>query len=275
MLIRLLNNQFHPTFNVKRIEFNLPTHFNRMPLAFHYLQLCIDASILSMGAPLRRFPRTQSERFLCGAICLLSLNIVSIFQSQLSTCYVRPMYYKNIDTLQQFAETERKILIKYPAMMTDLFPEDSSDLFKTLFKRMILIQNTDLIAKDITDKYGMAGVTRRTSLKLSQEDDQVHLIPECPRSYNLAYVHSKHWIFAPQLNDLILFLLQGGIVEKWINDIDFDVKLKSLRRQTAIAHHRVLTLDDLCLSFMILGAGSLISASFLLIEIFWSRRCRR
>lgn len=243
-----------------------------MPLAFHYLQLCIDASILALGAPLRRFPRVQSERFLCGAICLLSLNIVSIFQSQLSTCYVHPMYYKNIDTLEQFAETEKKILIKYPAMMTDLFPEDSSDLFKTLFKRLVLIPNTDLGAKDVTDKYRMAGVTRRTSLKLNQEDDQVHLIRECPRSYNLAYVHSKHWIFANQLNDLILFLKQGGIVKKWIDDVHFDIKLKNMKKQMAIAHHRVLTIEDLVLSFMILGVGISLSASFLIIEIFWSRR---
>lgn len=242
-----------------------------MPLAFHYLQLGVDASILALGAPLRRFPRVQSERFLCGAICLLSLNIVSIFQSQLSTCYVHPMFYKNIDTLEKFAETEKKILVKYPAMMTDLFPEDSSDLFKTLFKRMILSPNGDLTAKEITEKYGMAGVTRKTSLKLSLEDGQVHLIRECPRSYNLAYVHSKHWIFANQLNDLILFLKQGGIVKKWIDDIDFDVKLKNMKKQTAIAHHRVLTIDDLVLSFMILGVGCSMAASFFIIEILWNR----
>lgn len=245
-----------------------------MPLVFHYLQLCIDASILALGAPLRRFPRVQSERFLCGAICLLSLNIVSIFQSQLSTCYVHPMYYRNIDTLQQFEETGRKILIKYPAMMTDLFPEDSSDLFKTLFKRMVLIPNNDLVANDITEKFGMAGVTRRTSLKLSQEEDLVHLIKECPRSYNLAYVHSKHWIFANQLNDLILFLKQAGIVKKWIDDIDFDVKLKNMKKQTEVVHHRMLTIDDLALSFMILGVGCCMSAVFLIIEIFWSRRSK-
>lgn len=184
------------------------------------------------------------------------------------------MYYRNIDTLQQFEETGRKILIKYPAMMTDLFPEDSSDLFKTLFKRMVLIPNNDLVANDITEKFGMAGVTRRTSLKLSQEEDLVHLIKECPRSYNLAYVHSKHWIFANQLNDLILFLKQAGIVKKWIDDIDFDVKLKNMKKQTEVVHHRMLTIDDLLLSFMILGVGCCMSAVFLIIEIFWSRRSK-
>lgn len=275
VLIRLLNNKIHPTFESKRIKFNLPTHFARTLEAIQYLQLSIDISILALGAPLRRFPRIQSERMFISGICLLSLNIVSIFQSQLATCYTHPMYYKDIDTLQKFAETGKDIIIKYPAMMTDLFPEDSSLLYRTLYHRMKLIENTDLIAVDVTERMNQAGVTRKTTLRLSQEEEFVHLISECPRSYNLAFLHSKHWVLASRLNEIILDLLAGGIVNKWIEDVNFGIKLQSIKKQTTIVHLRELRLDDLMLSFMILGGGSAFSAFLFIIERWCYLRRRK
>jgi hypothetical protein len=246
-----------------------------MSMAIQYIQLCIDASILVLGAPLRRFPRIQSERLLIGGICLLSLNIVSIFQSQLATCYVRPMYYKNIDTLEQFAATGQKILIKYPAMMTDLFPENSSELFHSLHNRMVLIPNSDLTAMDISEKHGMAGVTRKISLKVNMEEDQVHLIPQCPRSYNLAFVYGKHWVFADRINAIILNLKQAGIIDKWIDEVNFNIKLETARKQIHVVHHRMLRIDDLLLSFMILGFGCALSAFLFIIELFWKRCAKK
>lgn len=274
IFIRLFNNFLNPKFIEKRKKFNLPTHFQQIPIVFHYLQLCIDATILMLGAPLRRFPRIQSERFLMGGICLLSLNIVSIFQSQLSTCYVRPMYYKNINTLQQFADTERKIVVKYPAMMKDIFPEDTSELYKTLNQRLVLVANNEQSATDFTDRYGMAGVTRRMTLKLSHENNKVHLIPECPRSYNLAYIHVKHWVFTDKLNDLILRLIQSGILNKWVNDINFKVILDNINNFEFTVHHRSLTVDDLMLSFMILGFGGVLGLVLLILEHLFYRRCQ-
>lgn len=275
VLIRLLNNKIHPTFEKKRVEFNLPTHFRQISEAFQYLQLTIDLTILALGAPLRRFPRKQSERIFLSGICLLSLNIVSIFQSQLSTCFTHPMYYKNIDTLKQFEGTGLNIIIKYQAMMTDLFPQDSSELYRTLYRRMKLHTNLEIDAVEVVDKMGMAGVTRKTTLKLSKENNLVHLVPECPRSYLLSYVHSKHWIFASQLNKIILNLKAGGIINKWIEDINYNVKLENIKRQTPAVHHRELRVDDFMLSFMILGGGSAVSTFVFIIELWCHKRCQK
>lgn len=274
-MIRLLNNKIHSTFEEKRLEFNLPSQFARLSEAIQYAQLSVDILILALGAPLRRFPRNQSERMLISGICLLSLNIVSIFQSQLATCFTHPIYYKNIDTLEQLADTGKDIIVKYPAMLNDLFPQSTSHLFTTLFNRIKLIADTDLVALDVTERMGMAGVTRKTTLKLSQEDDFVHLIPECPRSYNLAYIHSKHWVFANQVNEIILDLLAGGIVNKWIEDVNFGIKLESMKKQTSSVHHRELRVDDLMLSFMILGGGSAFSTFLFIIERWWNHRRRK
>jgi hypothetical protein len=243
--------------------------------ALEYTQIFVDASILFLNAPLRRFPRVQSERLFTGAICLLSLNIVSMFQSGLATCYVKPLYYRNVQTLEEFAETKQPILIKYPAMMTDIFPEDSSELFKSLYRKMVLVPNSSLSSVYVTNKMNMAGVTRKTTLKIQKEDDEVHLIPECPRSYHLSFVYSRHWLLAEKVDSIILDLKQGGLVGKWISDVNFRITLEKARTTEAAVHHRVLRIDDLALAFMILAGGCCISLVSLLLEICMMKRSRK
>lgn len=248
------------------MKFNLPTHTKRLSTALQYIQIFVDTIILFLNAPLRRFPRVQSERIFAGSICLLSLNIVSMFQSNLATCYVKPLYYRNVETLEEFAATKQNILVKYPAMMTDIFPSDSSELFRTLYKRMMLVPNASLTAIQVTNNMHMAGVARKTTLKIQKEEDDVHLIPECPRSYHLSYVYSKHWVLAEYVDSIILDLKQAGIIEKWIGDVNFRIKLEKSKTSETAVHHRVLRIDDFALAFSILASGCCFGFVLFLIE---------
>lgn len=210
-----------------------------------------------MGAPLKRFPRVNSERVFVATVCLLSLNIVSLFQSSLATIFIKPIYYKNIESLQQFADTKQKILIKYPAMLTDLFPEDSADIYRVLHDRMVLEQNPDLTAHNITNM-GKASVTRKVQAKMLQDESQFFMIPECPRNYNLAFLLSKHSIYLEAINKIILDINQFGFINKWIDDINFKFKLESLIRNPNVSFNaRSFSLKDMQLHFftLILGGG--------------------
>jgi hypothetical protein len=254
----------------------LPSHFKRLPIIAQYSQIFIDTSILALNAPLRRFPRVQSERLFLACTILLSLNIVSIFQSQLATCYVKPMYYKNIETLKQFADTKQRILIKYPAMMTDVFPEDSSELFNKLNERMFLHPNMSVRTTFVVKEMGYATVTRRTTLKVTKEENFVHAVSECPRSYNLAFVYTKHSVFAHEINSIILNLKQAGIINKWISDVNFQIKLEA-EREMPSSHvmRKVLKVDDLVLAFMILGSGIFVGCLILFVEILMKFFCTK
>lgn len=251
---------------MKQIEFNLPTHTLRQPKILRYVQIIIDFSILFLNAPLRRFPRASNERIFIGAVCLLSLNIVSLFQSSLATVFIKPMYYRNIDSLQQFAETQKRILIKYPAMLTDLFPEDSSEVFRILNSRMVLVAKPELTATDVIN-LGMATVTRKINSKLSSDDENIHLIPDCPRSYNIAYVLAKNSFYLETVNAIILDIAQFGFIKKWIDEEYFKAQLKGLRHHPPItARARVIRVDDLQLAFAILAVGLALGSIILLIE---------
>lgn len=220
-----------------------------------------------MNAPLRRFPRASNERFFVGAVCLLSLNIVSLFQSSLATVFIKPMYYKNIGSLEEFTETQQQILIKYPAMLSDLFPEDSSDAFRTLHSRMVLVPKPELTAVNVT-KMGMATVTRKINSKLwVDEHPFVHLIPECPRSYNIAYVLGKNSIYLETVNAILLDILQFGFMKKWIDEAFFKAQLQASWLNPPMTFGpRVLRLDDMQLGFAILAIGIVIAFIVLLTE---------
>lgn len=270
--LRLLNNKLYPSYKRKQIEFNLPFHMRRRPMILQYVQICIDFHILFLNAPLRRFPRAGSERLFIGMVCLLSLNIVSLFQSSLATVFIKPMFYKNIDSLQQFADTQQRILIKYPTMMADLFPEDSSETYRTLHDRMILISRPELSSSDVMSM-GLATVTRRINSKLSTEGNSVHLIPDCPRSYNLAYVLSTHSVYLDAVNSIILDINQFGFIQKWIGDTYYTARLQREKLEPIFSGRaRVLLLDDLQLPFAILAFGIGISLIVLLIENFLKRK---
>lgn len=239
----------------------------RRPMILQYVQIFIDFYILFLSAPLRRFPRAHSERFFIATVCLLSLNVVSMFQSSLATVFIKPIYYKNIESLEQFEETNQKILIKYPAMLTDLFPEDSSNLFRELHSRMTLVTRTDLSALDVIDM-GMSSVTRKATSKLGKEDSLVHLVPECPKIYNLAYLLSKDSAFLDTVNSLILDIVQFGFINKWIEEAYFKVKLENLKLEPPVnLRARVLTVNDMQLAFIILTFGVGTSLAILIIEI--------
>lgn len=264
--LRLLNNKLYRSYERKQVEFNLPSHMLRLPVCLQYIQIFIDFYMLLLSSPLRRFPRVQSERIFIGTVCLLSLNIVSLFQSSLATVFIKPMYYKNIDTLQEFADTRQKIVIKYPAMLTDLFPEDSSELFRTLHDRMFVVAEPETTALKVINK-GFATVTRKTTLKLMKEDTLVHLVPECPRSYNLAYVLAANSVYLEKVNSIILDINRFGIIGKWIAEANYKVELENMKINPPASNRpRVFKISDMQLPFIILLFGTFVAFIVFVIE---------
>lgn len=236
-------------------------------MLLQYVQIFVDFYMLLLSSPMRRLPRAPSERIFVGTVCILSLNIVSLFQSSLATVFIKPVYYKNIDSLQQFAETGQRILIKYPAMLTDLFPEDSSNLFRTLNARMVLIAKPELTSQNITSSMNMASVTRKISARLSNEENVVHLVPECPRSYNLAYMLSKNSVYLERVNAIILDTQQFGLINKWTEEMNFRAKLDGMKKYPPVTGRaRVLNINDIQLACIILSAGCFISLIVFVLE---------
>lgn len=261
-------------FYFRTAVLNMASHAARSNLFFQYAQIFIDTSILMAGAPFRRFSKSSSDRFIFASLSVISLNFVSVFQSGLSTAYTKPSFFQSIDTLKQLDESGMNIIIKYPAMMQDLFPPDSSPLFKSLNHKMKLIEKY-LSTSNITYDLQSIGITRKENFKLSREAvvGDNYLVPECPKIYNLAYAVPAKSVFLQRINTVLLDIHCHGFFHKWFDEFSFKITLENtqLFKIKPRGGVKILTAEDLELSIIILCGGLVLSAMVFVSEILWRR----
>ncbi|GAB0091173.1 glutamate receptor [Sergentomyia squamirostris] len=238
-------------------------------------QYTVDVAILLASSPMRRITRVTSERVFLSSILLVSLITVSIFQSNLSTAFTRPYYYRDISTLKALDDADLIIGIKYKAMLDDLFPSEASVTFKHLRDQIKVINQTSIpLIEQVMKNSAFATVTRKTMVMLENakyfRSGEVFLVPECPKIYNLAYVMAKHSVFGRRINKALLLLTRGGFLEKWIDDMNFNVTWDNLKRfgyPNENYFHNV-SLADLQLPFYVLLIGTVFSFLVLMIEFY-------
>lgn len=261
-------------FLANKNMFNLTNHLARQSNYYQLIELFVDTLILLVSAPMRRFTRSQNERIFITSVCMFSMIFVSIYQSSLATVFIKPIYYKDINSLEQLDESGIPIVVKYVGFLTDTFPENSSRKDQSLHDKMRLYNGTTA-ALALVNLTEIATITRKVTVKLDNteyfEKKQLHLVPECPRKYNLAYVVRKHSPFLERFNSLILDIQRYGLINKWIADINFKASLKNLKLYEGQfqATTKVLTMHDLQAPFYALAAGAFTSLMVFLCELIF------
>lgn len=240
-----------------------------------YSQILIDMFILMISAQMRRISKFTSERCFICAISILSLVFVSIFQSNLATVYIKPLYYKDINTLSELDNSELRIGLKYQGLIDDIFPANSSILFESLRNKLLLV-NFSVMQYMVTNG-NLATATRKTTISLDNaiyfRNNSLHLIPDCPRVYNLAYAVQRYSVFSPKINEILLQLLNGGIISKWIKDMNYNQTMKVIRSNNGRTEiYKVLGNSDLELAYIILLIGITLSSVIFCLENYLARR---
>lgn len=257
---------------VRKVNNRIIVHHKKPPSAHQFFQIFVDTAMLTISAPLRKFPKINSERSFVASICLLSLVFVSIFQSSLSTVFIKPIFYKDIMSLADLAETKLPILVKYAAMMQDMFPTGSTGIIGQLHTQMVQISTTSSVMAQLSVAGNFVTVTRRCT---TYQDNAyyfssrlLHMIPECPRIYNLGYMTRRNSIYLRRVNEILMQLNNGGFHEKWIRDLNYKYAWM-IRFKYGSFHEsafKVLNLGNLQLPFYILGIGFSISAVVFICE---------
>lgn len=226
-----------------------------------FLQIGVDTVMLILSSPMRKFPTINSERSFVASICLISLVFVSIFQSSLSTVFIKPIFYKDIMNFEDLAAAKLPIYVKYAAMMDDMFPENSTGILGQMRAQMKLISSTKSLLAAISETGKFVGVTRRCTVYQDNSfyfsSRQLHLIPQCPRIYNLAYLGPRHSVYLKRVNEILLQLNNGGLHEKWIRDMNYKFALQTRMKYGSFHEDafKVFTMTDLQLPFFILLFG--------------------
>ncbi|XP_017473246.1 PREDICTED: uncharacterized protein LOC108364168 [Rhagoletis zephyria] len=242
---------------------------------WQYVGIYVDTWVLWVRVNIVRYPPFNSERVFIASLCLASVIFGAIFESSLATVFIHPLYYNDINTLQELDESNLKIIYKYSSMADDLFFSNTSLLYARLNKKLVHLQNLNAdVMLDIAKNGGKASVTRLTSIMLESLQfilaKQVHVIPECPKLYTISYVIPKDAPWEKAINDLLLQFCSSGLITKWINDmkteVDIEVMTNGMNFEKSNVF-KVLTVTDLQLAFYVVLLGNSLAAMSLVVEL--------
>nr|XP_019562906.2 uncharacterized protein LOC109431157 [Aedes albopictus] len=257
--------------------FNLSNDIRDAPLYRKMVQICVDTYILLVSGPYQRFTRSSTERLMLFGIIMVSLIFVSMFQSSLSSVFLNPVYYKDIDSLQRLDESGIQIPVKYKGFTDDVFPANYSPMMDSLRSKMIYNPIKTSMMDQVAHSTKIATVTRRTTLSLDNavfiSTKQLFMVPECPRLYNLAYVVPRHSVLLEAINILILQMLNGGLINHWIDVMNFNVTIRDWEqiRSSHEESFKILTLIDMQFPFYLLAIGLVLSGVIFVIELVYYR----
>lgn len=249
---------------------------NNIDKIIHFTDVANNTAMLFLSAPMKFLPYTTSERFFVSSICLMSLIITAIFQSNLATVSIKPNYYRDILSLSELSKSNLLIGIKFKPILDDIFPANTSKNFEKLRKKLYQWNQKNVsVMKTMSAKRSFASATRKTSLKLDNAiyitSKKLFMVPECPKTYNLAYALKKDSIFLEPINHVLNHLLNGGFIEKWINDMEYNQTFINVKQFGVFEdpQFKILTLEDVHLPAFTLLLGVFLSVIVLLCEILW------
>ena len=238
-----------------------------------FMRILIDTWVVWVRVNITRYPPFYSERIFMASLCLISVIFGAIFESSLATVYIHPIYYNDINTLDELDKSGLYVMYKYTSMGDDLFFSETSPLFASLNKKLRHLK--DLYANIIDDvayNGGKAGVTRYTSLMLESlyliVSEQIWIVPECPKYYAISYVWPKDAPWDETVNLILLRILNAGLIKKFIAEMHSDVgitimKERLFKKETG---YKILTLEDLQLAFYVVLIGFILGLLSLLME---------
>ncbi|XP_061397567.1 uncharacterized protein LOC133333268 [Musca vetustissima] len=243
------------------------------PYKWQVIRIFIDTWVVWVRVNLNRYPPFNSERIFIASLCLVSVIFGAIFESSLATVYIHPLYYSDIYTMEDLDKSGLYVIYKYTSMGDDLFFSETSPLFASLNKKLKHLKdlNADIL-QDVVDNGGKAGVTRYTTLILEYlsyiRNQQIWIVPECPKYYTISYVWHKNAPWEETVNQLLLRMQSAGLFNKFINDMqtDVDIELSTQATSATTSNFKVLTIEDLQLAFYVILLGSLMAFIALLIE---------
>lgn len=250
--------------NASRAYIDESDQLYKMSQFTDYVHIVVDTGVLFFSSPMVRYPKIWSERFLVISICLMSIIVISYFESVLATVFVRPLYYRDINSIDELQENRLRIEVDKRIAIDPFFNDDSS-----LRQLIDIVENTHPLSH-IAEHGNLSMIVKESSIKSDFSHwfrlKKLHQLPDCPRTYITAYVLPKRSIYLRRINEILLRLTQGGFIRKWIDDTIFNVTMASTKLYGILEERDFVVLEmvDMQLPFFVL-LGGIVCSVFLFI----------
>lgn len=232
-----------------------------------YLHIMVDTVILFMSSPMMKLPKIWSERIFVTSVCLMSIILIAYFQSVLATVYVNPIYQSDITNLVELEESKLPIEINLHLAFDSLFDENS-----LLVQRMKVVNNSHRLSY-IAEYGNLSTILSKTSIMFEHSHwfrlKKLYQLPHCPRTYTTAFILPKESVYFKRINQILIRLIRGGFIQKWLSDTRFNITLESTRLYGSLDNrdYVVLQLADMQFQFVLLIGGLILSFMVFIGEI--------
>ena len=272
-LIWTIIRRINIKLNISHIDYKRQTRLLNTSYFNQFGDILADTWTAWVRDVLVKMPPFRSEKLFVAFISLTSVIFGSIVESTLSTDFIYPVYFKDINNLKELDESGLPIVYKYISMKDDLFFSETSPLFANLHKKLVLQDDFQFdILRDIAFNGGYAGVNRYNGLTMEAFDlifsKRIWLIPECPKYYTISYVWPKNAPWQETFNRLLLNIICAGLIQKFIRDMNNEIDIRVMIEQLYENNSgfKVLAVADLQLAFVVIVFGNIFAGIVFVIE---------
>ncbi|KAL1463295.1 hypothetical protein WDU94_015058 [Cyamophila willieti] len=226
---------------------------------FDHALLMLNVFQAFILAPLHQEPRYYSEKVVFLSILLFTLVISNSFQGSLVRLLTHPTYEPDINSLADLDESGLPIR-STANNLREMFEtyDNTNVIYRNLYNKFVFTPDkSENILTRVSYRQDVAGIARKNiaiqSMKNYIDDDKVllHIVPECPISYNLALMFKKQSLYIHVINDIILLLVQSGILNSYyITNTTGIIRVYNQHK-----HHQIFTIDNVYIAFIILMLG--------------------
>lgn len=237
-----------------------------------------DTFRLMITSSLFRLPTITSERVFLATCLMAFVTLAGAFQGSLIGVYSTPMFYKDIETLEELSETPTKIKSSYMFFIDDVFSDMTYPVIARL-KRMISFYDDPVsITFRVATQKNFATLVRQSEVEVDTSTttyydangiNLIHMVRECARSYSLAYPFPVNSPYAPCMNNIMMRAAEAGLFVKWYKEMAFNASESASKMNTASLNDalKVFSLTDMQISFYQLIIGYIIGFLVFVIEV--------
>lgn len=217
--------------------------------------------------------RNDSQRIFVASCLVFSIVITTVFQGSLFVKLKNPVYYKDVDTLEELDQSGLPIITTFENLY-DVFDVIDTTTGKRLSKRLSICALTDEELLEIIERGNSSLLMSLIGIEMlfktyPKHARLVHLVQECPAAYFQSYMVPSGSPYLKAINALVGRMFEAGLTYKWYYDALY---VNSLPQYMLFANsdmhlrQKAFLLSDMLIAFSILIFGLILSGLIFLTE---------
>lgn len=247
-----------------------------MPLGYDKLEYCFFKVLCTWFSSHSYLPQTVLLRYLFTIWCVTSMLINSLYQGKLMSFLTKPVYEKQISTMQELSES---YIMKggFPTLKSHLDDAKDNKALEKIRKQWIFCELDYTCINRTSEKRDIAVAKSVIGIKYniprmyldSNGRSKIFQIKDTLSLYLVRFTAVKGLPFFDRMNTLIAFLIDTGIVNKWLND------LQSTKKYEYRDEFRKISLEHLQIVLVVFFCGHTLALLVFILEQFNHKRKRR